>query len=135
MNTDADRSIKSSVQHCNSCCRIFKLEECWFSCTGCINYNLCELCRVTTQPPHPHPAVHKLTVDYGIEKIYTTEDMTRRIPSAIEFHWNRPCSSIRDVCSANSTHYAKSYPWETFKVVDKGSRNFSDGLQHLTQPQ
>jgi fatty acid CoA ligase FadD9 len=133
MITDVNVSTKPKFRHCNDCNRMFKHGEHWFNCTLCMGYDLCAMCKATTQPPHPHHLVRKFTTDYGIEKICTRIDMASRILSAIDFNWNRPCLGVRDICSANPSGYANSYSWLTFETVGNRIKNFSYGLQRLIQ--
>jgi len=127
MNTSAN----SNIRHCNDCTRAFKYSEHWFNCTICVDYNICEICKATKQPPHSHHLVRKFATDNGIEKICTRLDMASRLLTAIDFHSNRSCLGIRDICNTNSNDYANSYSWQTFKTVGDRMKNFSYGLQRL----
>ena len=127
MNTDMIN------RHCDGCNHVFRDGEHWFSCSICTDYNLCEMCKATTQPSHSHRLLRKVATDSGIEKICTRVDMASRILAAIDFHCNRPCLGIRDICSTTSNDYANSYSWQTFKTVGDRINNFSYGLQHLIQ--
>ena len=116
---------------CYGCNRVFRNGEHWFNCTSCRHYNLCGMCRATTQPPHPHRLVRKFAVHYGLEKICTRMDMGSRILTAIEFNETRSCLGVRDISPTNPNSYASSYSWKTFKTIGEKIKNFSYGLTDL----
>lgn len=131
MSRELIDSAKARFHHCDCCKRILNHGECWFSCTICVDYNVCEMCRITT---HSHRMVRKFAVDSGIEKICTKIDMASRILSAIDFHSNRKCLGVRDMNTDNADGYGNSYSWQTFEKVGDRIKKFSYGLQRLIDP-
>ncbi|UJR20181.1 hypothetical protein I4U23_023313 [Adineta vaga] len=134
MTTKIDVSINSNIRHCVNCRHIFRHGEHWFNCPTCINYNLCQICKVTNLSTHIHHLVCKYAIDYGLEKICTRIDMASRILTAIDFNWQKPCLGMRDKSSTDSNEYINSYSWQTFTTVGDRIKQFSYGLQRLIQP-
>ena len=58
--------MKPSYWYCDACTRVLNHGEFRFNCTVCDNYDYCEQCVSTVNPPHPHRMVPELA--YGIEE-------------------------------------------------------------------
>jgi hypothetical protein len=127
-------NIKLSYWHCDKCYSKINHGEFRYNCTVCYDYDYCEQCATTTDPPHPHRMVRELA--YGREegKECANIDMATSIRAAIAMYWDRHCMGVRDIDKNNPSIYADSYSWITFKTVGDRSKNFGHGLRRLIEP-
>ncbi|CAF0929262.1 unnamed protein product [Rotaria sordida] len=128
-------TTKSSYWHCNHCYRILKHGEFRFNCIICDNYDLCEECFVTLDPPHPHRMMHELA--YGKEETVQecqNASMANGIQTAITMYHDRYCLGVRDIDKINPALYADTYTWLTFETVGIRSKNFGQGLRDIIEP-
>ncbi|CAF4161597.1 unnamed protein product, partial [Adineta steineri] len=100
----------------------------------CNNYDYCEQCAATLDPPHPHRMIRELA--YGCEEGEETAviDMATGIRIATALYWDRHCMGMRDIDRGNPSLYTDSYSWLTFKTVGDRSKNFGHGLGDLIEP-
>ncbi|CAF1143253.1 unnamed protein product [Didymodactylos carnosus] len=127
-------TTKLSYWYCNGCQRNLFHGEFRFNCTVCNNYDYCEQCAATLDPPHPHRMIRELA--YGCEEGKETDviDMATGIRVATALYWDRHCMGVRDVDKDNPSLYTDSYSWLTFKTVGDRSKNFGHGLRGLIEP-
>jgi hypothetical protein len=126
--------IKKSYWSCDACQRPFLHGEFRFNCTICENYDHCEQCETTLDPPHPHRTVRELA--YGQEQRWecTKIDMATGIRLAIAMYWDRHCMGTRDTDKDNPSIYTDTYSWLTFKTIGDRSKNFGHGLRRIIEP-
>ncbi len=127
-------NIKPSYWSCDACERNLLHGEFRFNCTVCKNYDYCERCARTVDPPHPHRMVRELAYGQEERKECTKIDMATGIRAAIAMYWDRHCMGTRDVDEDNSSIYKDSYSWLTYKTIGDRSKNFGHGLRHLIDP-
>ncbi|CAF3037530.1 unnamed protein product, partial [Rotaria sp. Silwood2] len=126
--------MKQSYWYCDACSRLLLHGEYRFNCTVCDNYDYCEQCVTTVDPPHPHRMIPELA--YGREETIecATADLATAIRAAIRMYSDRHCMGTRDVDKENPSIYMDSYSWLTFKIIGDRSKNFGHGLRRLIEP-
>ena len=128
-------TAKFSYWYCDQCRRPFKHGEFRYNCTVCNNFDLCEDCLATLDPPHPHRLMRELA--YGreepVEKAQKPS-MASGIQTAVVMYHDRYCLGVRDADKTNSSLYTDTYSWLTFKTVGIRSRNFGCGLRSIIKP-
>ncbi len=127
-------SDKLSFWYCNKCNRTLNHGEFRYNCTVCDDYDYCEYCATTTDPPHPHRMVRELAYGRVEKKKHRIKDMKTTIQAAIDKYLDRHCLGTRDVDKDNPFIYTDSYSWLTFNTVGDRSRNFGHGLRSLIEP-
>ncbi|CAF0942951.1 unnamed protein product [Rotaria sordida] len=127
-------SEKLSFWYCNNCNRTLNHGEFRYNCTTCDDYDYCERCAKTVDPPHPHRMVPELAYGRAEKKKCRIKDMMTIIQTAIDKYWDRYCMGIRDVDKENPAIYMDSYSWFTFKNIGDRSKNFGHGLRRLIEP-
>ncbi|CAF0977340.1 unnamed protein product [Rotaria sordida] len=126
--------MKPSYWYCDACSRLLLHGEYRFNCTVCDNYDYCEQCITTVDPPHPHRMVLELAYGREETKECANVDMATAIRAAIAMYSDRHCMGIRDVDKENPSIYMDSYSWFTFKTIGNRSKNFGHGLRHIIEP-
>ncbi|CAF4013142.1 unnamed protein product, partial [Rotaria sp. Silwood1] len=126
--------MKPSYWYCDACTRCLLHGEYRFNCTVCDNYDYCEQCFTTVDPPHPHRMVPELAYGREETKECAGVDMATAIRAAIAMYSDRHCMGTRDVDKENPSHYMDSYSWLTFKIIGDRSKNFGHGLRRLIEP-
>jgi hypothetical protein len=127
-------TMKSSYWYCDACQRALSHGEYRFNCRVCDNYDYCEQCVATINPPHPHPMIRELAYGHEEERECVIVDMATGIRAAASMYWDRHCMGVRDIDKDNPSVYANSYSWLTFKTVGDRSKNFGQGLRRLIEP-
>ncbi len=127
-------NIKESYWCCDLCECILRHGEFRFNCTVCNNYDQCEQCAATVDPPHPHRMVRELAFGREERKECAKIDMATGIRAAIAMYWDRHCMGVRDIDKDNPSIYTDSYSWLTFKTVGDRTKNFGHGLRRLIEP-
>jgi hypothetical protein len=130
MSTD----IKLSYWYCDKCNRSLKHGEFRYNCTICVNFDYCEHCATTVDPPHPHRMMRELA--FGLEERIECAkiDMATGIKAAIAMYWDRHCLGTRDVDKHDPSIYTDTYSWITFQTIGDRSKNFGHGLRSLIEP-
>lgn len=128
-------TTKMSYWNCDHCQRTMIHGEFRFNCTVCYDYDLCEKCVATVDPPHTHRMIRELA--YGDEE--TIDGMHKfNIASGIQLaaamYCDRYCLGVRDIDQTNPSIYTDTYSWLTFKTVDIRSKNFGHGLRTIIEP-
>ncbi|CAF4200228.1 unnamed protein product, partial [Adineta steineri] len=119
---------------CSECSRTLNHGEFRFTCTVCDDYDLCETCVGTLNPPHPHKLIRELA--YRHEDIiiaYTSATMASNIEIATDMYRDRYCLGVRDVDETNPSLYADTYSWLTYETIGTRSKNFGNGLRNIIQ--
>ena len=124
-------NIKLSYWFCDRCDAKINHGEYRFNCTVCDDYDYCEQCATTADPPHPHRMVRELAYGREERKECAKIDMATGIRAAIAMYWDRHCMGVRDFDKNNPSIYVDSYSWVTFKTVGDRSKNFGHGLRRL----
>jgi hypothetical protein len=127
-------NIKESYWYCDACNRNLLHGEFRFNCTVCDNYDYCEQCAATVNPPHPHRMIREMAYGREERKECAKIDMATGIRAAIAMYWDRHCMGTRDVDKDNPSIYTDSYSWLTFKTIGDRSKNFGHGLRRLIEP-
>ncbi|CAF3919649.1 unnamed protein product [Rotaria sp. Silwood2] len=127
-------SEKLSFWYCDNCNRTLNHGEFRYNCTICDDYDYCERCAKTVDPPHPHPMIPELAYGRAEKKKCRIKDMATTIQAAIDKYWDRHCMGTRDVDKENSSIYMDSYSWLTFKIIGDRANNFGHGLRRLIEP-
>ncbi len=128
-------TTKMSYWHCDHCNRTMKHGEFRFNCTVCDDYDLCEECVGTLDPPHPYRMMRELA--YGDEETiegWSKLSMADGIQLAAAMYCDRFCLGVRDVDITNPSLYADTYSWLTFETVGNRSKNFGNGLRDIIEP-
>ncbi|CAF2079598.1 unnamed protein product [Rotaria magnacalcarata] len=128
-------TTKLSYWDCDQCQRPLKHGEFRFNCTICENYDLCEQCLATLDPPHPHRLMRELA--HGKEEIAEfgqNKSMANGIQTAITMYHDRYCLGVRDIDKTNPSLYADTYSWLTFELVGTRAKNFGQGLRKIIEP-
>ena len=127
-------NAKQSYWNCDECGRCLLHGEYRYNCTVCDDYDQCEQCHTTVDPPHPHKLIRELA--YGQEKRWecTKVDMATGIRAAMAMYFDRHCMGTRDVDKNDPSIYADTYSWFTFKTIADRSKHFGHGLRQLIQP-
>ncbi len=128
-------ATKLSYWYCDHCMRTMMHGEFRFNCTFCENYDLCEGCVATLDPPHPHRMMRDLA--YGDEETiegWSKLSMANGIQLAAAMYCDRYCLGVRDVDEANPSLYADTYSWLTYETVGIRSKNFGHGLRDIIEP-
>ena len=128
---------KPSFWCCDGCMRNLKHGEIRFNCLECLNYDLCETCMQTLEPPHPHRLIRLLA--FGDEETEGLEEFCQiRIASGIKLsaamYPDRYCLGTRDVDKSNPSLYADTYSWLTYRTVRERAENFGHGLRSIIEP-
>ena len=125
---------KESYWRCDECNRVLLHGEYRYNCTVCDDYDQCEQCLTTSQPPHPHKLARELA--YGQAKIWECMkvDMATGIRAALAMYFDRHCMGTRDVDPNDPSTYTDTYSWFTFKTIGDRSNNFGHGLRQIIQP-
>ncbi|CAF3682925.1 unnamed protein product [Rotaria socialis] len=126
--------VHPSYWECDDCKRILKHGEFRFNCVVCPDYDQCETCTATVQPPHPHRLVREIAYGYVEETEHSRVDLAARIQAAITTYQVRYCMGVRDVDPHNPQIYTDSYSWQTFKTIGERLTNFSHGLRRFIKP-
>jgi hypothetical protein len=109
INITMSTDIKSSYWYCDKCNRSLSHGEFRYNCTICDNFDYCEHCATTVDPPHPHRMMRELA--FGLEE--RTEcakiDMATGIRAAIAMYWDRHCLGTRDVDKHDPSIYTDTY--------------------------
>jgi long-subunit acyl-CoA synthetase (AMP-forming) len=127
-------TTKPSNWSCDQCYRILMHGEFRFNCTICINYDLCDKCVTTIDPPHPHRVMRELA--HAIEEIstnYRKVNMATGIQMVADVYRDRFCMGVRDVDKTNPSLYADTYSWITYETVGTRSKNFGCGLRDMIE--
>jgi acyl-CoA synthetase (AMP-forming)/AMP-acid ligase II len=127
-------SEKVSFWYCDKCNRTLNHGEFRYNCTICDDYDYCEKCAMTTDPPHPHRMVRELAYGRADKKKHRIKYMATTIRAAIDKYCDRHCMGVRDVDKDNPSIYTDSYSWLTFKTIGDRSKNFGHGLRRLIEP-
>src|SRR5690349_12003436 len=128
-------TTKESYWYCNYCHHTMMHGEFRFNCTICNDYDLCEECVTTLDPPHPHRMMRELA--YGNEETiegWSKVNMPTGIQLAAAMYCDRYCMGVRDVDKTNPSLYADTYSWLTFQTVGIRSKNFGNGLRNIIEP-
>lgn len=125
---------KLSYWYCKGCRRNIFHGEFRFNCTICDNYDYCEQCIETLDPPHSHLMIRELAYGCAEGNEIDITDMATGIRIASTLYWDRHCMGMRDIDRDNPSHYTDSYSWLTFKTVGDRSKNFGHGLRRLIEP-
>jgi len=125
---------KLSYCYCKGCKRSIFHGEFRFNCTVCNNYDYCEQCATTLDPPHPHRMIRELAYGCAEGEETVVTDMATGILVATALYWDRHCMGVRDIDRDNPSLYTDSYSWLTFKTVGDRSKNFGHGLRRLIEP-
>lgn len=133
MTTDT----KMSFWKCEHCDRTMLHGEFRFNCTVCDDYDLCEKCIATLDPPHPHQMIRDLA--YGDGEIikdweYSKLTIASNIQLAVSMYHDRYCMGVRDIDKTNPSLYTNTYSWLTFETVGTRCKNFGNGLRNLIEP-
>nr|AEN94433.1 long-chain fatty-acid-CoA ligase FadD9 [Philodina roseola] len=116
---------KTSYWHCNQCNRSMKHGEDRYNCTVCDDFDFCEQCFTTMNPPHPHRMMKELAYGPPRRRKRLPDCMSGGILTAIEMFADRHCMGIRD---------QDAYTWFTFKTIGDRAKNFGRGLRRLIEP-
>ncbi|CAF3830902.1 unnamed protein product [Rotaria sp. Silwood1] len=127
-------SEKLSFWYCDNCNRTLNHGEFRYNCTICDDFDYCETCAKTADPPHPHQMVPELAYGRAEKKKYHIKNMKTIIQAAIDKYWDRHCMGTRNVDKENLSIYMDSYSWLTFKTIGDRSMNFGHGLRRLIEP-
>ena len=119
---------------CDSCTRVLLHGEYRYNCTVCRQYDFCEECMATVDPPHPHRMIKELAYGCETRRECCKVDMATGIRAAAAMYWDRHCMGVRDRDSENPAIYADTYSWMTFKDIADRSRHFGHGLRRLIEP-
>ncbi len=120
---------------CDECHRILMHGEFRFNCTICTNYDLCEKCMATLDPPHSHRLMRELAHAFDeIVMIDAKPNMATGILMVTDTYCDRFCFGVRDVDKTNPSLYADTYSWLTFKTVGTRCKNFGCGLRDIIAP-
>lgn len=126
--------MKPSFWHCDNCYRTIWAGEARYNCTVCDDFDCCERCVETTNPPHSHPMARELA--YGLVDI--TEDiapnMAVGIQKAFDLYCDRECMGVRNVDPTNPSLYLNSYSWFRYDTIGNRVKNFGHGLRSLIEP-
>ena len=125
---------KQSYWSCDACGRLIHHGEFRYNCTDCEDYDHCEQCVTTLDPPHPHRMIRELA--YGGEEQWecTEINMATGIRCAIAMYWDRHCMGTRDVDKDDPSIYLDTYSWITYKTIGDRSKTFGHGLRRLIEP-
>ncbi len=127
--------IKKSYWYCNHCNRTIMHGEFRFNCIICDDYDLCEQCVATLDPPHPHRMMREFA--YGNEETvegWSKLNVASGIQLAAAMYRDRFCLGVRDFDKTNSSLYGDTYSWLTFETVGIRSKNFGSGLRNIIEP-
>ncbi len=130
MNT----SQKISFWYCDKCNRALNHGEFRYNCTICDDYDYCEQCATTSDPPHPHRMVRELAYGQAEKKKHPVTDMATAIQAAFDKYCDRHCMGTRDIDKDNPSIYTDTYSWLTFKTIGDRSKNFGHGLRRIIEP-
>jgi hypothetical protein len=125
---------RSSYWHCDACDRVIWDGEFRFNCTICEDYDHCETCATTVNPPHPHAMARELAYGPAKESEHEAKNMATGIEKAFDMYENRHCMGVRNVDETNPSIYTNSYSWITYKTVGDRVKNFGHGLRTLIEP-
>jgi hypothetical protein len=131
MNTD---TIQESYWHCDGCQMPIWDGEFRFNCTICDDYDYCEKCAATINPPHPHQMIRELAYGPGEKNECFPVNMATGIQKAFGVYGNRHCMGVRSLDDTNPSIYTNSYSWLTYKTVSDRTKNFGHGLRSLIEP-
>ncbi|UJR28961.1 hypothetical protein I4U23_010178 [Adineta vaga] len=125
---------QSSSWNCDRCDRVLNHGEFRFTCTVCENYDLCDGCTRTLNPPHRHRLMRELA--YRLEEKsenYASTTMANNIQIAATMYRDRHCLGARDVDLVNPLLYTDTYSWLTYETVNNRVKNFGNGLRTLVE--
>jgi len=128
-------TTKESFWDCDHCNNTIMHGKFRFNCIVCKDYDLCEECEATLDPPHPHRLIRELA--YGEEETiegWSKRNMANGIQLAAAKYCDRYCMGVRDVDKTNPSLYADTYSWLTFETVGIRSKNFGHGLRDIIEP-
>ncbi len=127
-------NTKPSYWTCDACNKSIPHGAFRFNCTVCDNYDYCEPCAATVDPPHHHRMVRELAYGEEERKECARIDIATGIRAAFAMYWDRHCMGTRDVDKDNPSLYTDSYTWLTFKTIGDRAKNFGHGLRRLIEP-
>ena len=134
MNRNMSSDMKPSYWKCQACKRTLLHGEFRFNCTICDNYDYCEQCATTMQPPHPHQMIREFAYGQEERRECVRIDLPTGIRAAILMYNDRHCMGTRNVSKDNPSSYTDSYAWLTFKTIGDRAKNFGHGLRQLIEP-
>jgi len=126
--------VQPSYWSCDGCNNIIWDGEFRFNCTICNDYDYCEQCARTKDPPHPHQMTRELAYGPVNQNKLVPVDMATGIKRAFDIYWNRYCMGVRDFDEKDPSIYMDSYSWITYRTVGNRTKNFGHGLRRLIEP-
>jgi len=126
--------VQPSFWHCDGCENVIWDGEFRFTCTVCEDFDYCEKCAATIDPPHPHPMARELAYGPGFKNEHVPENMATAIQRVFDIYSNRHCMGVRNVDETDPSIYTNSYSWLTYKTVGDRVKNFEHGLRGLIEP-
>ncbi len=127
-------SQKVSFWYCDRCNRVLNHGEFRYNCTICDDYDYCEQCATTGDPPHSHRMVRELAYGRAEKKKRPAINVATTIQAAFDKYCDRHCMGTRDVDKEDPFTYTDTYSWLTFKTIGDRSKNFGHGLRRLIEP-
>ncbi|UJR20556.1 hypothetical protein I4U23_023683 [Adineta vaga] len=127
-------SGKVSFWYCNKCNRTLQHGELRYNCTVCDDFDYCENCLMTSDPPHPHRMVSELSYGPAEKHKSHTKHVAGLLRIALSMYRDRHCMGIRDQDQSNPSIYKDSYSWFTFKTIGDRAKHFGHGLRQLINP-
>jgi hypothetical protein len=129
-----DNIVQPSYWYCDGCKGVIWDGEFRFNCTICEDYDYCEKCVATIDPPHPHQMTRELAYGPVDRSEYVPRNMATGVQKAFDLYWNRHCMGVRNVDETDPSIYTNSYSWLTYKTVGDRVNNFGHGLRDLIEP-
>jgi hypothetical protein len=126
--------VQPSFWNCDNCGRTIWHGERRYNCTVCDDYDHCDQCLATLDPPHPHRMTRELAYGPGRKKECVPMNMATGIQAAMDMFWGRQCFGVRNIDENNPSMYVDSYSWLTYKNVGDRAKNFGHGLRRLIEP-